>query len=216
MSSPDFTIANEWLVQYDNLESNCWHAQLELGYTLSIYYWQKNQFRKARQYAEKIDAKATAIGVPYKRAPALGILSVIYNSEDLQQASFQQFLLLINLCTELKIIRPLILLPDSFEGIAQKLKNSKAWSTLPPASKALVESYLQTKGRETQQASITTTLSHRELQIIEYLTKGLTNKQLASEMGVSENTIKFHLKNLFTKLSVTNRTEAVIKFKGHI
>lgn len=54
-----------------------------------------------------------------------------------------------------------------------------------------------------------TSLSKRELEVLCALASGQTNKQIAIEHSVSPNTIKFHIKNLFQKLSVNNRSQAV-------
>jgi ATP/maltotriose-dependent transcriptional regulator MalT len=55
----------------------------------------------------------------------------------------------------------------------------------------------------------TPTLSARERQILELLAEGLSNKELARTLSVSENTVKTHLGNLYTKLGVGRRTEAL-------
>lgn len=52
-------------------------------------------------------------------------------------------------------------------------------------------------------------LSRRERTLLEALSKGLTNRELAREFGISTNTVKFHLSNLFDKLSVRSRTQAI-------
>ncbi len=52
-------------------------------------------------------------------------------------------------------------------------------------------------------------LSRRERTLLEALSRGLTNRELAKEFDISENTVKFHLSNLFEKLSVKNRTQAI-------
>ncbi|WP_428928697.1 LuxR C-terminal-related transcriptional regulator [Marinibacterium sp. SX1] len=62
--------------------------------------------------------------------------------------------------------------------------------------------------RELQQDPIQT-LSRKERQILDALAKGLTNKELAQELGISTNTVKFHLSNLYEKLSVRNRAQAI-------
>jgi len=52
-------------------------------------------------------------------------------------------------------------------------------------------------------------LSPREREVLEALARGLGNKQIAAQLGVSERTVKFHVSSLFEKLGAGNRTEAV-------
>ncbi|WP_435204774.1 LuxR C-terminal-related transcriptional regulator [Tateyamaria sp. 1078] len=52
-------------------------------------------------------------------------------------------------------------------------------------------------------------LSRKERVILEALSKGLTNRELAKELEISANTVKFHLSNLYEKLSVKNRAQAI-------
>lgn len=52
-------------------------------------------------------------------------------------------------------------------------------------------------------------LTDRELEVLGLLARGLANKQIALELGISEHTVKFHVSSIYTKLNVTNRTEAV-------
>ncbi|MCB2128131.1 MAG: response regulator transcription factor [Rhodobacteraceae bacterium] len=52
-------------------------------------------------------------------------------------------------------------------------------------------------------------LTRRERALLEALSQGLTNKVLARDFGISANTVKFHLSNLFEKLGVTSRAQAI-------
>lgn len=52
-------------------------------------------------------------------------------------------------------------------------------------------------------------LTDRESEVLGLLSKGLANKQIAVTLGISEHTVKFHVSSIYTKLNVTNRTEAV-------
>lgn len=58
------------------------------------------------------------------------------------------------------------------------------------------------------QASETPELSPREWEVLERVAQGLTNTQIAEALNVTENTVKFHMQNIFQKLNVSNRTEA--------
>jgi DNA-binding NarL/FixJ family response regulator len=52
-------------------------------------------------------------------------------------------------------------------------------------------------------------LTQREVQVLQLLVKGLANKQIGDHLNISEHTVKDHLKSVFGKLQVEDRTEAV-------
>ena len=53
------------------------------------------------------------------------------------------------------------------------------------------------------------TLTRRELSVLRLVAHGLGNKEIASELGISAHTVKYHLASLLAKLGVHSRTEAV-------
>ena len=56
------------------------------------------------------------------------------------------------------------------------------------------------------------TLTRRELEVLASLATGRTNKQIARDMDVSLNTVKFHVRNLFQKLGVNSRAQAITMY----
>jgi LuxR family maltose regulon positive regulatory protein len=54
-------------------------------------------------------------------------------------------------------------------------------------------------------------LSAREKDVLNFLVQGMPNKRIATTMNVSIDTVKWHLKNLFSKLDVADRLQAVDK-----
>lgn len=58
-------------------------------------------------------------------------------------------------------------------------------------------------------------LTRREKQVLKYLSSGKNNAQIAEIMHVSIHTTKVHIHNIFNKLSVQDRTEAVVKAIKH-
>ncbi|MBE4718621.1 MULTISPECIES: LuxR C-terminal-related transcriptional regulator [unclassified Pseudarthrobacter] len=58
-------------------------------------------------------------------------------------------------------------------------------------------------------------LAARELEVLQHLVAGERNRTIASTLGISENTVKFHVRNLFRKLEVGSRTEAIALAHSH-
>ena len=56
-------------------------------------------------------------------------------------------------------------------------------------------------------------LSTRELDTLKLIAEDLVNQEIADKLFISLNTVKTHLKNIYLKLEVDNRTEAVTKAK---
>jgi ATP/maltotriose-dependent transcriptional regulator MalT len=57
-------------------------------------------------------------------------------------------------------------------------------------------------------------LTEREREVIGLVCAGLSNASIAEQLAVSEKTVKNHLNNLFAKLDVGSRTEAVARWQG--
>jgi len=53
-------------------------------------------------------------------------------------------------------------------------------------------------------------LTHREKQVLDCLAEAMRTKQIASELGITEGTVKVHIKNLLRKLGLTSRIEAAV------
>lgn len=63
-------------------------------------------------------------------------------------------------------------------------------------------------------ASVTETLSAREIELLTLLDQGLANQQLADRLGLSVATVKWHLRNLYGKLGVGSRSAALAKARA--
>jgi len=55
-----------------------------------------------------------------------------------------------------------------------------------------------------------TELSPRELQILELIVKGMSNKQIGDRLGITEGTVKWHVNSILGRMNVTDRTQAAV------
>jgi len=58
------------------------------------------------------------------------------------------------------------------------------------------------------------TLTPREQDVLKLLADGFRYKEIASELGISLDTVREHSRRIYTKLHVSSRTEAVVKYLG--
>ena len=54
-------------------------------------------------------------------------------------------------------------------------------------------------------------LSPREIEVVDHVLQGKSNKQIALQLGITERTVEFHLKNVYTKLGIGSRMELAVK-----
>lgn len=59
-------------------------------------------------------------------------------------------------------------------------------------------------------------LSNREREVVKLLLEGKSNKQIALSLHITENTVEFHLKNIYSKYQVSSRTEMIIKLGNSV
>ncbi|HEX4866493.1 MAG TPA: response regulator transcription factor [Acidimicrobiales bacterium] len=78
------------------------------------------------------------------------------------------------------------------------------------ASKLLTEFTNLSKRADERQSVPTPRLTDRELEVLKLVAQGMTNRDIASELYISENTVKNHVRNILEKLHLHSRMEAVV------
>ncbi len=63
---------------------------------------------------------------------------------------------------------------------------------------------------EVKQREVTDELTSREIEVLEEVVKGASNKEIADLLNITENTVKIHLRNILEKLHVQNRIQAAV------
>ena len=95
------------------------------------------------------------------------------------------------------------------EEIIQAVHAAAAGETAlsPAVAKKLVQRAL---GGAVVQEQFVEPLSERELEVLQSAAQGLGNKQIGAQLNISDRTVQGHLANIYAKLHVTSRTEAVL------
>lgn len=106
---------------------------------------------------------------------------------------------------QLKDIEP----DDLVESIRQIMRGENTWH--PEASTQLEEGLRE----EENKAHILNPLTPREQDVLAELTKGKSNREIASSLYVTEKTVKTHISNIFAKLQVQDRTQAALYAVKH-
>ena len=101
---------------------------------------------------------------------------------------------------------------DSTEILAAIRAVSKGESLIHPsvASKILAEFSLLVEGKGKKKSFLEHDLTEREISVLRLVAEGKTNKEIGNVLDLSEKTIKNHVRNIFQKLHIDTRTQAVI------
>ena len=75
----------------------------------------------------------------------------------------------------------------------------------------IIKEFRNTQPAEKQKEVYPEMLTSREINILQLLAEGCSNRDMAERLVLSEGTIKFHLHNILGKLNVTSRTQAIAK-----
>jgi DNA-binding NarL/FixJ family response regulator len=79
------------------------------------------------------------------------------------------------------------------------------------ATRQLINAYQILEGAESQDVKLTAA----EVEVLKLLTKGLSNRELANELGVSVRTISTHVRHILDKLGAQNRVQAALYAREH-
>jgi DNA-binding NarL/FixJ family response regulator len=73
---------------------------------------------------------------------------------------------------------------------------------------------IQFFSEQEQKSEELSSLTRRESEVLELLSSGMCNKDIGNRLGVTVEAVRWHLRSIYSKLHVHNRTEAAMKFRG--
>jgi DNA-binding NarL/FixJ family response regulator len=140
------------------------------------------------------------------RSPNIGVITLTSSPDDNQLFSAlkaQAVAYLSKEVTEQQIIETIKRVARGEHPINESLTNR------PKLAEHVLQQFQELSMRTETEAFISP-LTPREIEILEYIAQGFLNKQIAAELGISEQTIKNHVTSILRKLNANARTEAVV------
>jgi LuxR family maltose regulon positive regulatory protein len=179
----------------------------------------RGRFRDAEQLATVLLRQAEAVHRNITAVELHITLAIItFNSDKLPHAQ-RHLQHAIRFAARRGILQPFLLHLDQLRTIVARFK-MRDWSFANNDEAALFEKVRG--GRREEQASesknedvdlSTGALTARELELMRLVDAGLSNQQIAERSGISLTTVKWHCKNIYTKLEVRNRSAATAKLR---
>jgi DNA-binding NarL/FixJ family response regulator len=99
--------------------------------------------------------------------------------------------------------------PDELLGAIREVRQGGA-----PMSREIARKVITSFQEPVTAAAEVEELSPREHEILELLASGFPNKQIADRLGLTDGTVRWHLRHVYEKLHVRSRTEAALKFRS--
>lgn len=141
-----------------------------------------------------------------QRLPNIGIIALTSNDNDVQ--IFEALKAQVSDCLSKETTAEQLL--ESIRRVAHGEHPINETLVTRPILADQVLRQFQELSRQSETQNLVSPLTRREMEILEYIAQGLLNKQIAVQLGISEQTIKNHVTSILRKLNANARTEAVI------
>ena len=99
--------------------------------------------------------------------------------------------------------------PEILLTVIKSTHSGASWLD-PRIAKIVLDKFVDKLGKFLKSGS-TTDLTEREIEVLSLISKGHSNQGISNELCISLNTVKTHIKNIFQKLEVEDRTQAAMK-----
>jgi NarL family two-component system response regulator LiaR len=80
----------------------------------------------------------------------------------------------------------------------------------PSVARRVLDEFGQLRTNATAETDVYSDLTPREREVLRLIASGRANKEIAAQLGISERTVKTHISNIFSKLELTDRTQAAL------
>jgi two-component system, NarL family, response regulator DegU len=140
------------------------------------------------------------------RSPNIGVITLTSNSDDNQLFAALKAQAVAYISKEVSADRII----ETIRRVARgEHPINESLTDRPKLAEHVLQQFQELSSKNEAEAFISP-LTPREIEILEFIAKGYLNKQIAAELGISEQTIKNHVTSILRKLNANARTEAVV------
>lgn len=176
------------------------------------YFILSNQMEEAEELANRLCGSFESRKVFRVFAEVLILKSIINGKKGSNEEMLEYIIKAVNISYKENYLRIFLDEGEYLKNIILREKE-KIISRLEKDQVIFLNNIIRAFGNreEIKEADINEILSIREMEVLKYLKEGLNNTEIANALFVSVNTVKTHLLNIYTKLEVHSRTEALAK-----
>lgn len=180
--------------------------------TLARIYLAVGKPREALEVLDWLLDRAEQLGMMRYVIEALALKSVAYQAQEDIVSALGTLERALSLAKPEGYIRIFV---DEGEPMAQLLSQIAIKGIVPDYIAQLLAAFPETEetSETVLQSTVAEFLNERELEVMRLVAAGYTNQEIANQLGVSLSTVKWYLYNLYDRLDVRNRTEAVARMK---
>ncbi|HLH51804.1 MAG TPA: LuxR C-terminal-related transcriptional regulator [Roseiarcus sp.] len=187
-----------------------WRERLAGRITLARGALFRNNPAAALTWLDAATAEGEALRAYYWVIPALILRAIAQGRSENAEGGFNSFLRAVAIASPQGVVRPFIDEGRAMSSFVRQGLRHFGIGSLSADGAEFVADILAAASPDSRAAGGSGgLLSEREHEILGLLNHGLANKEIARSVGVSEATVKFHLKNLYGKLGVNSRVAAI-------
>ncbi len=185
-----------------------WRPYQNAGIALACYYSQQDKSVALALLADMIDC-CCHFGADFYRIRALVPYSILLDSTGNRRGAVAALQTAVKLAAPEQILTPFTQAPELVPLLAslQREKKNKGNDTLTTNFVTNCYQMLRGPGLEIQTEF---SFTDREQEVFQELVRGHTNKEIARSLDMTDHTVKFHLGNIFKKLGVRRRSQAIL------
>ena len=180
-----------------------WQPGITAACSCACFLAAIGKFEQAIEYIDKGLAVTEKIGAEFYRLRILLVKATIMKQADRMEEAVEALLRALDLGAQNGLRQPFIV--NDIEKLLRVTRSQLRFDEKRLVTADFLSKILERDDNSQQQ------VSNRETEVLEELSTGKSNKEIARALDMTENTVKFHLKNIFSKLNVSRRVQAIEK-----